>query len=358
MKIVVKVGSNLLLNKRGIGIDVDYIRDLCNQISTLTDNGNEVILVSSGAYVSGYGLLKVKYPQDISKKQALCAIGQVELMKAYSTAFGERKKYVSQLLVTRDDFDNRKRFLNIRNTLISLAEFGVIPIINENDTVATDEIRVGDNDTLASYVAIGTMADILILLTSVNGVFAEDGSLISVYDEHLPLLAMENSHWGQGGVKTKIAAAKRVSNVGITAVVANGRIPNAVLRIAHGEKIGTIFPKSTTVRAKKAWIGFVAKPSGKIFVDKGARTAILQGKSLLPIGVIRVEGNFFQGDTVEITFKDTVIAHGITNYSSDELSKIRGVYTSDIEKILGHSGYEEVCHADNLIIKCEAKGGF
>ncbi len=339
MRIVVKIGSNLLVGKDG-KIDETYIDSLARRASAAIEEGNRVVMVSSGARAGGYGLLEVK-GASISEKQALCAMGQIELMRIYSEKFGKYGKKIAQLLLTRDDFTNRKRFLNFRNTLISLERFGAVPIVNENDTVAVDEIKVGDNDTLSSYVAMGWNADLLLLLTVVDGVMDENGKIIEVYEKGSSIMKMEGTSWGTGGMATKIAAAKTAAKAGIKAFIANGR-SDSLVSILKGERAGTEFQIQRKPRAKKAWIAFMSKVHGKIEVDPGAFEALLQGKSLLPVGIRRTEGKFDQGDTIEITCGTKVVGRGISNYSS-----------SEIEELLptDRRGLEEVCHADNLILR-------
>lgn len=321
-------------------IDEEYVMTIARQVSDAKDLGHQIIIVSSGARAGGYGLVKSE-GMSISEKQALCAIGQIELMKIYSEKFKIFGKKVAQLLLTRDDFTDRRRFLNMRNTLISLEKFGIIPIVNENDTVAIDEIKLGDNDTLSAYVAIGWGADILMLFTTVDGVLNKNGKVIEKYESNEQLLRVKNSQWGTGGIDTKIEAAKMSSRAGIRSVIANGKA-NVLSILLNGGKTGTEFLPYKRLRAKKAWIGFMTKPRGQIYIDNGAADAIMKGKSLLPVGIIEVNGAFDRGDTVEIINSGHLIGRGIVDFSIDEIRKI----LADNKK-----GYDEVCHADNLIIR-------
>ncbi|HEU24811.1 MAG: glutamate 5-kinase [Mesoaciditoga sp.] len=338
MKCVLKFGSNLLVGKDG-NIDENFIEKIASEVSKAMDAGHEIFIVSSGAKAGGYGILKSKGAK-LSEKQALCAIGQIELMKIYSEKFKKFGKVVSQLLLTREDFSNRKRFINIMNTINSLKHFGVVPIINENDTVATEEIKVGDNDTLSAYLSIGLKADILALFSVVDGVLDQKGKVINEFDEKQLIANLGKTNWGSGGILTKIKAAKMASDAGITAVITNGRKID-LAKILNGKIEGTIFKTSKKPNAKKAWIGFVAQPRGKIYIDDGAKDAILKGKSLLPVGVILCEGKFSKDDIVEIINKNQTIAMATVNLPS---------YT--IKKIINNKlkGYDEICHADEIMI--------
>ncbi|BBJ27453.1 glutamate 5-kinase [Athalassotoga saccharophila] len=338
MKCVVKFGSNLLVGKDG-RIDEVFIEKIAYEVSKAMDEGHEIFIVSSGAKAGGYGILKSKGVK-LSEKQALCAIGQIELMKIYSEKFKKFGKVVSQLLLTREDFSNRKRFINIMNTVNSLKHFGVVPIINENDTVATEEIKVGDNDTLSAYLSIGLKADILVLFSVVDGVLDQEGNVINEFDEEKNIANLGRTNWGSGGISTKIKAAKMASEAGITAIITNGKKMN-LTNILNGKIEGTIFKPSKKPNAKKAWIGFVARPKGKIHIDDGAKEAILNGKSLLPVGVISCEGKFSRDDTVEIINKEEIVAMATVNISSYTIKKI-------INKKL--KGYGEICHADKIMI--------
>ncbi len=339
MRCVIKIGSNLLVKEDG-KIDEEYVMRIARQVSYVKHLGHQVVIVSSGARAGGYGLVRTE-GMSISEKQALCAIGQIELMRIYSEKFKIFKMKVAQLLLTRDDFTNRRRFLNIRNTLISLERFGIVPIVNENDTVAIDEMKLGDNDTLSAYVAIGWGADILMLFTTVDGVLNEEGKVIERYKNDEQLLRIGNSRWGTGGIYTKIEAAKMSSSAGVRAVIMNGKT-DALLDFLNGKRIGTEFLPGKKIRARKAWIGFMTKPQGRIYIDKGAADALMNGKSLLPVGIIEVKGAFDRGDTVEIINDDHLIGRGIVDYSIDEVLKILDGNKKE---------YDEVCHADNLIIR-------
>lgn len=335
---MIKFGSNLLVGKDG-RIDESFIGIIASRVSAAVKAGHGITIVSSGAKAGGYGILKTK-GIALSEKQALCAVGQIELMRIYSENFQKIGIQIAQLLLTRDDFSNRKRFLNMINTVSSLKKFGVIPIINENDTVATDEIKVGDNDTLSAYVAIGVMADMLILFTVVDGVLNEHGEVINEFGKDEKMAKIEGTKWGTGGITTKIKAANVASSAGVKTIIANGKT-NDLLEIIEGKRTGTLFNPSLRPNAKKTWIGLMTKPSGRLYIDEGAAKAILDGKSLLPIGIKNFEGNFSKGDTVEIFDENRIIAIGVVNYSNDTLSKILS---------MGNNGYE-ICHADKITRK-------
>ncbi len=339
-KLVVKVGTNLLVGENG-KLDKGFIISLASVISRIMKSGIKVSLVSSGARAAGYGLLRIS-GISLREKQALCAVGQVELMKIYESAFDFHGVKVAQLLLTRDDFHNRRRFLNLRNTLITLMELGVLPIINENDTVVTEEIEFGDNDILASMYSVGWGADHLILLTTVDGIMDSNGKLIEKYSDDVEIPELGTSRWGSGGMSSKIEAAKMAFNAGIRVCICSGRDLNNVLRFIDGERVGTVFEPIEVKRrkARKMWIGFLAKPRGSIRINNGAVDALKNGKSLLAVGIIGVEGKFQKGDVVKIVDENgRNVGRGITNYSSDEVDEMKGLHHVD-----------EVIHADNLVL--------
>lgn len=338
MRCVVKFGSNLLVGKDG-RIDESFIEKIAFEVSKATEENHEIFIVSSGAKAGGYGILKSKGAK-LSEKQALCAIGQIELMRIYSEKFQKFGKVVAQLLLTREDFANRKRFLNIMNTIDSLKKFGVIPIINENDTVATEEIKVGDNDTLSAYLSIGLKADMLVLFSVVDGVLDENGNVIGEFDDRKNIAQLGKTILGSGGMTTKIRAAKMAADAGVKVVITNGKKMN-LLQMLNGKVEGTTFRSSKRPNAKKAWIGFVASPNGKIYIDDGAKSAIFKGKSLLPVGVISISGKFSKNDTVEIINGNQLVAMATVNCSSRKLEMI----------LSGKSKYhDEICHADKIMV--------
>ncbi|PLV59037.1 glutamate 5-kinase [Thermotoga sp. KOL6] len=348
MKVVVKVGSNLLVS--GSGLRKSYIAELCREIAYLKQEGHDVAIITSGARAAGFTYLgKRKRAQDLHTKQALCAVGQVQLMKVYETAFDLYGVKIAQILLTRDTFSNRKRYLNLRNTLIGLSEFNVIPIVNENDTVATEEITLGDNDTLAAMFSIAWNADLLVLFTVVDGVVGIDGKVIEKYDQDVELKNLGKSKWGTGGIKSKVESALVASQCGVRVSICNGNDVSNLTKLVNGESVGTMFEPKQKLRAKKAWIAFLSEPNGKIYVNEGAEQALKEGNSLLPVGVLRVEGTFDVGDVVEIVNeKEELVGKGIVNYSSIDLEKIAGHKTSELKKILGYEGSKVVIHIDNM----------
>jgi glutamate 5-kinase len=361
-RVVIKAGSGMLSNESGLNVKV--INSLSDDICDLREKGIEVVLVSSGAIASGLKKLGLsKRPKSISKKQATAAVGQSSLMMTYEKAFSRCGKMVAQILITRDDFNNRRRYLNARNTIFTLLSWGITPIINENDTVAFDEIKFGDNDNLSAMVANMTEADLLINLTDMDGFYDKDprtnkdARLIHVVEkitsDVIRCAGSDPGSLGTGGMASKIKAARKVTLRGIPAIIANGRRQGVLTDIFNGEEIGTFFlPQEKAFCGRKHWIAFSKAPKGKLVIDKGAVEALKKnGKSLLPSGVKDVIGNFIRGDSlILIDDNSREIAVGMTNYSSEETKKIMGHKSSEIESILGHKDDDEVIHRDNLAI--------
>jgi len=361
-RILIKVGSAVLTGEDGL--DLKIINSLVKDMSDLTKKGYSVVLVTSGAIVSGKHRLKITDKlKSIPEKQAAAAIGQGRLMRVYSKSFEKNGLYVAQILMTLSDVTDRQRFLNIRNTLSTLMEWGVIPIINENDTVAVDEIKFGENDNLAAMIANLTEADLFINLTSTDGLYdcnpavfkkAKFIPVVSEFTEDIENMATdETSSSGTGGMKSKVLAAKKVTAIGIPCIIAPGKKKKVLKEILEGKEIGTLFlPMADRLNSKKYWIAFTLRPQGKLIIDDGAKKALLEkGKSLLPSGITGVEGNFNLGDPVCcISPNGSVLAKGLVNYSSDEINKIRGLKTNQISQILGHKDYDEVIHRDNMVI--------
>ncbi len=365
-RIVVKVGTSTLTHQTG-NLNLVRMELLVRQLADLKNQGREVILVTSAAVGAGMGRLNIQEkPKEISAKQALAAIGQGILMHIYEKLFGEYGVAVAQVLLTKDDVAHRQRYLNARTTLRQIMEYGAVPIINENDTVAFDQIKVGDNDTLAAMVAGLTDADLLVLLSDIDGLYTSDprkdpgASLITLVEEITPeveaLAGGEGSKFGSGGMQTKIAAARIAVTQGIPMVLTNGsrrdclQFLNGVAEQALFVNQGTLFlPKAHPLGSRKGWLAFSARAAGSITVDEGAAEALLErGKSLLASGILRVEGSFERGQVVEISFGSRIIARGIVNYSSKDLANIRGRHSSEIEGILGPGHEPEVIHRDNL----------
>ena len=362
-RIVVKIGSTLITN-HGAGVDHALIADWVRQIAALAHDGHEILLVSSGAIAEGMKRLGWKTrPHEVNQLQAAAAVGQMGLVQVYESAFREHALGTAQILLTHDDLANRERYLNARSTLTTLLDLKVVPIINENDTVVTDEIKFGDNDTLAALVANLVEADELIILTDQHGLFSADprkdanATLIAsakAGDTALETMAGgAGSALGRGGMLTKVLAAKKAALSGATTVIAHGREVDVLLRIAQGEVIGTrLTPETLSLQAKKTWLAGHLKTSGRVILDAGAVRALVQdGKSLLPIGVLRVEGNFGRGEVVSCLTPDGVeVARGLCNYGSVDAAKIVRKPTAEIEAQLGYIAEPELIHRNNLVL--------
>lgn len=365
-RIIVKVGSGILTSKN-YRLNKVWIKKLVAQISIIINRDIDVILVTSGAIGAGMGVLGLNLrPRLLPQQQAAAAVGQSQLMKIYDTFFRRHGHLTAQVLLTREDLSNRKRYLNAKNTLFTLLNYKITPIINENDTVSVDEIKFGDNDRLSALVANLAQADLLIILSDVDGLYAaapQDGrfpskkTVISVVEKIVPeierMASRSTGKVGTGGMASKVEAAKIVNAAGIPCIVANGKISDVLLKILEEQNIGTLFlPKKEKLIAKKRWIGFSAKVSGQIVVDEGAKQAlILKNKSLLTKGIVGLHGTFAAGDTVSILDSQSrEFARGLTNYSSNELSRIKGYRSDQIKAILGYKYYDEVVHRDNLVI--------
>ena len=362
-RIVIKVGSSILASVEK-GLHHEVFSHLAKEISNLKRKGYEVILVSSGAIAAGMEKLGYKTrPQSITQKQATAAVGQGRLMNIYESYFSRHQQIVAQILLTHDDLSHRRRFLNARNTLLTLLELGIIPIINENDTVVVDEIKFGDNDNLSALVTNLIEADLLIILTDIEGLCDADPR----YDPQahcIPLVedidvgmggvvGDTDGLWSVGGMVSKIEAARKASRSGIPTVIACGTQEGVLHQILKGKEIGTlILPKKEALSSRKHWIAFNLKPKGDIVVDEGAKKAIVQrGKSLLPSGVVKVKGTFGRGDPVScLGPKAKEFARGLVNYSAIELDKIKGQKTEQIETILGYKYSDEIIHRDDLVV--------
>jgi glutamate 5-kinase len=361
-KILIKVGSAVLTGTDGL--DLKIINSLVREMSKLIHEGYSIVLVTSGAIVSGKHRLSITGNlKSIPQKQAAAAIGQGRLMRVYSKLFEKQGLYVAQILLTLSDLSDRQRYLNIRNTLSTLMEWGVTPIINENDTVAVDEIKFGDNDNLAAMIANIVDADLFINLTSIEGLFdcnptaSKKAKLISLVCEITEQIeaasTADTSAGGTGGMKSKVFAAKKVTAMGIPCVIAPGKRKNTLTDIIAGKEVGTLFlPMADYLNSKKYWIAFTLQPSGKLVIDDGAKKALLEkGKSLLPSGIINVEGDFDLGDPVSCVDREgTSVAKGLVNFNSAEIRKIKGLKTSQISNVLGHKDYDEIIHRDNLVV--------
>jgi len=362
-RIVIKVGTSSVAHTTGKP-NLYLIENLVRQLADLYNQGKEVILVTSGAIGTGVGKLGLPgRPKTIPEKQAAAAVGQGILMHIYEKYFTEYGVTAGQVLLTREDFSDRRRFLNARNTLHALLQYGVIPVVNENDTVAVDEIKLADNDTLSALVASLVGAELLILLTDIEGLYTADprkdpnAGLISDVREittDIELLADgAGSKMGTGGMSTKIQAARIAMHSGVVTVIARSAEKSIIRQIVSGEQVGTVFwPSANKMENKKRWIAYSSNICGQIYVDEGASLVLAkQGKSLLPSGVTRVEGDFDMGNTVSIIDPDgREIGRGIVNYSSGEIDRIKGAQTRDITRILGYKDFDEVVHRNNLVL--------
>lgn len=362
-KIIIKIGSAVLANTDGL--DLQIIEQLVDEIAELTKKGYQIVVVTSGAIASGKHRMGISGPlKSMPQKQAAAAIGQGRLMRVYSNAFGKHGIYVAQILLTMSDLTDRKRFLNVRNTLSTLTEWGVIAIINENDSVAVDEIKFGDNDHLAAMIANITEAQLLINLTSTEGLYDKNPalnknakviSLVREITEEIEMAATaDTTSVGMGGMKSKVIAARKVTAFGIPYIIAPGRERGILNAVLAGKDKGTLFlPMSEHLTSRKYWIAFTLRSRGKLIIDEGARTAIVEhGKSLLPSGIIGVEGNFDVGDPVVCVDQNGIsVAKGLVNYGAPEIQKIMGLKSSKIEQVLGHKDYDEVIHRDNMAVE-------
>ncbi|MBN1636341.1 MAG: glutamate 5-kinase [Deltaproteobacteria bacterium] len=365
-RILIKIGSRVLSTKNGLNYRV--IERLCDDLSLLKDSGKEFAIVSSGAIAAGSAIMPVsKKFNALSKTQALAAIGQGSLIRAYNDAFRRYGHVAAQVLMTREDIDNRRRYLNIRNTFTALFEFGAVPIVNENDTVSVDEIQFTDNDLLSAMIIPAVEAQVLIVLTDIDGVYPLDPrikdhgqritEIIDIKPKDINASSSEAGEVGRGGIKSKLQAAYRASLLGVPTVIASAYQPQVVSSILAGDDVGTIIlpGKSRKLTQKDHWISFVSRPKGKLVVDNGAMKMIMhKGKSLLPCGVVDVEGNFKAGDPITIgDSQGRDIAVGLSNYSSDEVYQIKGANTKDLCAILSKECDEEVVHRNNMIVKKE-----
>lgn len=364
-RVVVKIGSNVLTEQSGLNLTV--VRSISRQASRLMDAGIEVIIVSSGAMASGIRKIGLpRRPDEIPKRQAVAAVGQAGLILAYEKSFARYGRKVAQILLTSEDLAHRKRYLNARNTFSTLLSWHIVPVVNENDTVAVESIKFGDNDHLSAMIALLLEADALINLTDIDGLFDKDPR---VHGDARLIPVVENigrrveqmaggipGALGTGGMSTKIKAARKVTMAGIPMVIARGDAPNILKKVLEGESLGTLFvPKTHRLPSRKCWIAFNLKPQGTLRIDAGAARAVLRdGKSLLPSGIVEVRGDFQVGASVEVTTGNGhVIGVGLVNYNSWDIRKIKGLKTAQIEAFLGQKTYDEVIHRDNLAITCK-----
>lgn len=365
-RVVIKIGSSVLTG-RGDEFSEGVFDGLARQISAVKSRGIEPVVVSSGAIAAGMKKLEMRVkPTDIVSKQAIAACGQSTLIWYYERAFSAFGERVAQILLTHDGLAIRKRFLNARKTLFSLISMGIIPIINENDTVAVEEIMVGDNDNLAALVTSLVEADMLIMLTDIDGIYDTDPKLdpnaqiidvVHEVDSKIEKAAGDTrGSTTTGGMTTKIQAAKSAALFGVPTIVANGTLEDMLLDIFDGKAVGSIFlPAKTSLSGRKHWIAYTLKPSGTVVIDDGAKNAIVEsGKSLLPSGIARVEGRFEIGELVRcVDSEGAEVARGLCSYSSHEIGRIAGRKTQEIEDILGYKYSDEIIHRDDLVITHE-----
>ena len=364
--LVIKIGTSSLTRSQTSQLALSTIATLAETLCDLRRQGNRVILVSSGAVGVGCARLGLsERPRAIALKQAVAAVGQGRLIRVYDDLFNTLQQPIAQVLLTRSDLVQRSRYLNVYNTFEALLELGVIPIVNENDTVAVEELKFGDNDTLSALVASLVEADWLFLLTDVDRLYSADPRSFPdaqpiTLVKHIEQLAQmqvqtgdRGSQWGTGGMMTKISAARIATAAGVRTVITEGRFPHNIEKILQGESIGTQFePQLQPSSARKRWIAYGLIPAGKLFLDEGAIVAICQaGSSLLAAGITAVEGEFDTQEAVQLCDKNgKEIARGIVNYSSAELNQIRGRHSKEISAILGYAGAETVVHRDNLAL--------
>jgi len=361
-RVVIKVGSAVLTENGALHRPTIF--RLSEEIAFLKKKGFQVTLVSSGAIAAGMGRLGIKKkPETIPQKQAVAAIGQGRLIQVYEEAFERFDLKVAQILLTRDDLTHRGRYLNARNTLTILLNWGIIPIINENDTVAVEEIKFGDNDNLSALITHLIDGDLLIILTDLDGLYNRDprqypqAELVPVVEKvDGPIIrytSINSGEWGLGGMRTKIKAARKVTLQGTPVIIANGRREGVLKEIIKGRPWGTLFlPEKHSLSRKKHWIAYTLKPRGEIILDEGARKALVEkGKSLLPSGIVAVKGRFGVGSCVRCLDQEGKrVAKGLVNYSSFDLEKIKGLKTSEIETRLEFKQSDEAIHRDNLVV--------
>ena len=360
-RVVVKVGSAVVAGHDGVP---DIFHRLASEVLAVRESGREVVIVSSGSIALGVKKLGLKCrPASIPERQAVAAVGQLSLMSRYDAAFSKGGLKVAQVLLTHDDLSSRKRFLNARNTLTTLLRMGIVPVINENDTVAVDEIKFGDNDQLSALATNLVEADLLIILSDIDGLYDRDPRcnpdavkipfVENIDTLDLDKLARDAGAHGTGGIRSKCSAARKAAHFGAATVIANGNAPGVLASILACEETGTfILPREDRLTSRKHWIAFSTRPSGRVFVDEGAAAALLKGgKSLLPSGIKEVDGSFDAGEVVHcVDGRGMEFARGMVNYSSAEIKRIKGLKSSELEGVLGYKVYDEVIHRDNLVV--------
>lgn len=360
--LVIKVGTNVLARDDD-SLDAARVAELAEQIHRVRETGRQVVVVSSGAVAAGIGLLALKgRPNDLPHLQAAAAAGQAWLIRCYDECLKQHGYHAAQLLLTANDFKHRRRYLNVRNTLYTLFEYGAVPIVNENDTTSVEEITFGDNDQLAAMVTSLLPSPLFVILSSVDGLYDGDPDspdsrllpLVERWDDRLLQMASRGgSTRGTGGMLSKLQAVRSATAVGENVIIANGNRPGVIDDVMAGREVGTLFlAQGASVPARNRWIGYTVPPKGSFLLDAGAHRAVAEaGKSLLAIGVTEVRGTFGKGEVVSLAAPDgTEFARGLTNYSSDDARRIAGKRTGDIAEVLGGLPYAEVVHRDNLVI--------
>ena len=365
-RVVVKVGSSVLTDDGALRTRA--FTDIVRQVADLADAGRQPVLVSSGAIAVGSHRLGWSHPgRSIPEKQAAAAVGQIGLVERYRRGFSRRGREVAQVLVTRAGLEDRERFLNARHTLLMLLRLGVVPIINENDTVSTEEIRFGDNDNLSATVVNLVGADLLVLMTDVDGLYCEPprpsgprpalfGIIERIGAEVERVARGSESAFGRGGMVTKLEAARSAARAGAATAIVNGRRRNTLARVTAGENEGTLFAPAARLRGRKHWLAFTARPRGTLVLDGGASQALRKrGRSLLPAGIVSVTGAFEMGDPVScVDATGRELARGLSGYSAREVERIRGLPTRRIAQVLGYSNGNEVIHRDDLVLVDDA----
>jgi glutamate 5-kinase len=362
-RVVIKVGSQILSSQAGI--EEGRVKGLVRDLAALHDQKRDLIVVSSGAVAAGMTRLGVKErPKTIPQKQALAAVGQIKLMALYERHFSRFEKNVAQVLLTHEDLANRQRYLNAKHTFHTLLEASIIPIVNENDTVAVEEMKFGDNDHLSSLVATLLEADLLVILSDVQGVYDRDPR-VHANAQRIPLITDikgtaptisggSESEFGTGGIVTKLEAAEKAAAAGIPTLITSGVQPGALSHVfdATVESGTLVMPDENRLTIRKHWIAYNLKPAGEIVVDQGAYDAVVQrGKSLLPSGLKEIHGSFGVGECVRcLDPRGREFARGLVNYNAQELNQIKGLHTSKIDKVLGYKAYDEIIHRDDLAI--------
>lgn len=362
-RVVVKIGSNVLASS-DLVLDDSVFSRICADLSKVMDQGYKLVVVSSGAILAGMSKLGLRErPRLIKQKQAVAAVGQSTLIKTYEKHLERFGKKVAQILLTDSEMTHRKRYINARNTIETLFCYNVLPIVNENDTVAVEEIKLGDNDTLSAVVSQMIEADLLIILSDIDGLYTADPHrnpdalfipVVETIDQGVYSLAKKSASCiGTGGMITKIKTAQVAAKSGTATIIVNGRISDIICKVLGGEKLGTLFlPQEDTLSSRKCWIAFTLKPRGRLILDEGAYKAlVMENRSLLPSGIKEVGGRFDAGDPVSLISPDgKEFARGLVNYSYEEIGRIKGIKSRHIEQILGFCTSDEVIHKDNLAI--------